>query len=55
MCIEICVNDIYTQRFYDKWVWRGKDYTMIFCDTHTDGNKFFGIYDNKKEVKADEE
>ena len=48
-------NDIYTQRFYDRWVYRAEDYTFIFCDTHTDGNKFFGIYDNKKEVKADEE
>ena len=46
-------NDIYTQRFYDKWVYRAEDYTFIFCDTHVDGNKFFGIYDNKKEVKAD--
>lgn len=45
------VNDIYTQRFYDKWVWRGEKYTMIFCDTHTDGNKFFGVYSNDKEIK----
>lgn len=49
------VNDIYTQRFYDKWVWRGKDYTMIFCDTHTDGNKFFGVYSNDKEIKGEHE
>lgn len=47
------VNDIYTQRFYSKWVWRGKDYTMIFCDTHTDGNKFFGVYSNDKEIKEE--
>jgi hypothetical protein len=47
------VNDIYTQRFYNKWVWRGKDYTMIFCDTHTDGNKFFGVYSNNKEIREE--
>jgi hypothetical protein len=47
-------NTIYTQRFYDKWVYRGEKYTMIFVDTHTDGNKFFGIYDNAKEIKEDE-
>lgn len=45
------VNEIYTQRFYDKWVYRGEKYTMIFVDTHTDGNKFFGIYDNSKEIQ----
>lgn len=44
-------DQIYTQRFYKKWVYRGKQYTMIFVDTHTDGNKFFAIYDNNKEVK----
>ena len=42
-------NDIYTQRFYKKWVYRGKDYTLIIVDTHTDGNKFFQIFDNSKE------
>jgi hypothetical protein len=44
-------NEIYTQRFYKKHVYRGKDLTMIFCDTHTDGNKFFTFFDNKKELK----
>ena len=28
----------------------GTEYTMIFVDTHTDGNRFFGIYDNAKEI-----
>jgi hypothetical protein len=46
------VNEIYKQRFYDKWIYRGERYTMIFVDTHTDGNKFFGIYDNSKEIKS---
>ncbi len=44
-------NTIYTQRFLEKWVYRGKDFTMICVDTHTDGNKFLQIFDNSKEVK----
>lgn len=44
-------NEIYTQRFLPKWVYRGKDYTMISVDTHCDGNKFLQIFDNKKEIK----
>lgn len=45
-------NEIYTQRFYKKHVYRGAELTMIFVDTHTDGNKFFAFYSNDKEVKA---
>lgn len=44
-------DDIYTQRFYDKWIYEGKEYTMIFCDPHVDGMKWFRIFDNKKKVK----
>ncbi len=44
-------NEIYTQRFLPKWVYRGEDYTMICVDTHTDGNKFLAIFDNSKEIK----
>ncbi len=44
-------DEIYTQRFLTKWVYRAEDYTMICVDTHTDGNKFLAIYDNKKEIK----
>lgn len=44
-------NEIYTQRFLPKWVYRGEEYTMVVVDTHTDGNKFLQIFDNKKEVK----
>lgn len=40
---------IYTQRFLSKWVYRTKEHTLICMDTHTDGNKYFGIFDNKKE------
>ncbi len=42
-------NSIYTQRFYPKWVYRGEKMTMIFVDTHTDGNKFFAFFANAKE------
>ena len=42
--------DIYTQKFLPKWVYKGKDYTMIVVDTHTDGNKFLSIFNNGKEV-----
>lgn len=44
-------NEIYKQRFLPKWVYRGKDYSMIVVDTHTDGNQFLQIFDNAKEVK----
>lgn len=44
-------DEIYTQRFLPKWVYRGQDYTMIAVDTQTDGNKFLSIFDNTKEIK----
>lgn len=43
-------QEIYTQRFLDKWVYRGKDFTMILVDTLTDGNKFLRIFRNEYEV-----
>ena len=49
--VGLYVNEIYTQRFLPKWVYRAKDYTMICVDTHCDGNKFLQIFDNSKEVK----
>ena len=45
-------NEIYTQRHLPKWVYRGKDYTMIVVDTHTDGNQLLQIFDNAKEQQA---
>lgn len=45
-------DDIYTQRFYRKHIYRGQDFTMIFCDPHVDGMKYFRIFDNKKEQKS---
>lgn len=43
-------DDVYKQRFYDKWIYEGKDFTMIFCDPHVDGMKWFRIFDNKKRM-----
>lgn len=45
------VYEIYKQRFYNKWIYRGDNYTMIIVDTHTDGNKFFAVFDNNMEIK----
>ena len=44
-------DDVYEQRFYGKYIYEGKDLTMIFCDPHTDGMKWFRIFDNSKRVK----
>jgi len=45
------LNEIYTQRFLSKWVYRTEDFTMICVDTHCDGNKYLQIFDNEKEIK----
>jgi len=41
-------DEIYTQRFLPKWVYYGKEFTMVCADTHTDGNKFLHVFDNSK-------
>lgn len=46
-----CEEEIYTQRFYDKWVYESEKYTMIFVDTHCDGNKWFSVFDNSKNIQ----
>jgi hypothetical protein len=43
-------DDIYTQRFLPKWVYRGYEFTMVSCDPHVDGNKFLRIFENACEV-----
>lgn len=43
-------DEIYKQRFYSKWVYEGEKYTMIFCDPHVDGMKWFRIFDNTKKI-----
>ena len=42
-------DEIYTQRFLTKWVYRGKDYTLVCCDPHTDMNTFLRVFENTKE------
>lgn len=44
-------HEIYTQRHLKRWVYRAVDYTMICCDTHTDGNQLLCIFDNAKEQR----
>jgi len=44
-------NEIYTQRHLPKWVYRGKELTLVVADTHTDGNKCLQIFRNENEVK----
>ena len=51
---EYYEDDIYTQRHLPKWVYRGKDHTMICVDTHTDGNQLLSIFDNAKERSRDQ-
>jgi hypothetical protein len=43
-------DSIYMQRFLPRWVSRGKDFTMVCVDTHTDGNKFLAVFSNSKEA-----
>lgn len=45
---EYFESDVYTQRFYEKWTYPGENFTMVFEDTHTDGMKYFAIFDNSK-------
>lgn len=45
-------DELVQHRFYPKGsIYRGENYTLIIVDTHTDGNRFFAIYDNSKEIK----
>ena len=43
-------DELYTQRFYKKWVYVGEKYTMVFCNPHVDGMKWFRVFDNEKMV-----
>ena len=48
-------DDVYTQRFYPKHIYEGEKYTMVFCDPHVDGMKWFRIFDNSKKLKIEDE
>jgi hypothetical protein len=43
------LDEIYTQRFLPKWVYRGAEFTIVCCNPGVDGNKFLRILDNTKE------
>ena len=45
-------DDIYKQRFYSKWVYEGKELTMIFCDAHVEGMKWLRLFDNCKRITS---
>lgn len=47
-------DSIYTQRFLEKYVYRGDGFTMVCCDPAVDGNKFLRVFDNMKERKIAE-
>jgi hypothetical protein len=42
-------DEIYTQRFLPKWVYRSKDYTMVCANPNVDGNKFLRVFSNELE------
>jgi hypothetical protein len=43
-------DELYTQRFYPKHVYEGKLFTLVFCDPHTDGMKWWRLFDNSKRI-----
>lgn len=49
------LDEVYIQRFYKKWVYEGKDFTMIFCTQHVDGMIWFALFDNSKRLKKENE
>lgn len=51
---DYCIEEIYKQRFYKKHVYRGEEYTLIFCDSCVDGMKWWRIFKNEHEVNNEE-
>jgi len=51
---EYYEDEIYTQRFLPKYVYRTDELTMISVDTHQDGNKYLMILENAKEITETE-
>ena len=43
-------DEVCKQRFYDKWIYEGEKFTMIFCDPQVDGMRWFRIFDNTKRM-----
>jgi len=48
---EYYEDEIHKQGFYTKWVYEGKDLTMIFCNPGVDGMKYLGVFSNERRVK----
>lgn len=48
--LEYYKDEIYTQRFYKKWVYRGEDFTLVMCNPGVDGMKWFTLFDNKLQI-----
>ena len=44
-------EEVYKQRFYDKWIYEGESLTMVMCNPYVDGVKWFRFFDNSKRVK----
>ncbi len=44
------VEELYTQRFYKKHIYSGELFTLVFCDSQTDGMKWFRIFDNQEKL-----
>jgi hypothetical protein len=43
-------HTIYTQRHLPRWVYRGKELTLVVVDTGTDCNQLLQIFRNKNEI-----
>jgi hypothetical protein len=46
------LDEVYKQRFYDKWIYEGKKYTMIFTKPGVDGMTYFSFFDNSKKMDS---
>lgn len=40
------------EKFFSDGDYEGADFTMIFCDPHTDGVQWFRLFDNKKRIRT---
>lgn len=49
---QFFMDELYTQRFYKKHIYVGVKYTMIMCDPHVDGVKWFRFFDNEKRMEG---
>lgn len=45
-------DDLYTQRHYPKHVYVGEIYTLVFCEPHVDGVKWWRIFRNNNKMDS---